>query len=152
RFTVFSTDERAMASTDGSNGAGDERSSVSEDGARHWSASSLREQVWPDADSYGRAFSEHSGPGRAATDQSVYGWSLYPSAADRAVGWSWRDRVTVGVARRIETRGFEVRFQDGASPAFRITHDVPPVPPQDPGSQPRVGQPEYATDDNRIYR
>ena len=45
---------------------------------------------------------------------------------------------------RIETRRFEVRFQDGASPAFRITHDVAAVPPQDPRSQPRVGQPEYA--------
>ena len=54
--------------------------------------------------------------------------------------------------RRIETRRFEVRFQDGASPAFRITQDVAAVPPQAPRSQPRVGQPEYATADNRIYR
>lgn len=152
RFTVFLTDERAMALTDGSNGAGDERLLVSEDGARHWSALSLREQVWPDADSYGKAFQEHLGQVRATADQLVYGWSLYPLAADRAVGWSWRDRVTAGTVRRIETRRFEVRFQDGASPAFRITHDVAAVPPQDPRSQPRVGQPEYATADNRIYR
>lgn len=149
RFTVFLTGDRVMALADG---AGDERLLVSEDGARHWSALSLREQVWPDADSYGRAFQEHLGPGRAATDQLAYGWSLYPLAVDRAVGWSWRDRVTAGVARRIETRRFEIRFQDGASPAFRIAHDVAAVPPQDPRSQPRVGQAEYATADNRIYR
>ncbi|WZB75924.1 hypothetical protein WJ972_07695 [Achromobacter insuavis] len=98
RFTVFLTDERAMALTDGSNGAGDERLLVSEDGAPLVGAVlaraglARRRQLWPGVPGT-------PGPGRAATDQLVYGWSLYPLAADRAVGWSWRDRVTVGVAR-----------------------------------------------------
>ncbi|MCM2572426.1 hypothetical protein ACOTB3_01965 [Achromobacter xylosoxidans] len=146
RHTMFLSEARAVALEDGADG---ERLLVSEDGARLWSALRLREQVWPDAGSYAKAFHEQAGAG----EQLAYGWSLYPAAADRAVGWSWREGVTAdGGARRIETRRFEVRFQSGASPAFRITHDVAPVPAQDPLSRPVLGQPVYATHGNRIFR
>lgn len=146
RHTMFLSEARAVALEEGPEG---ERLLVSEDGARRWLALRLREQVWPDAGSYGKAFHDQAGAG----EQLAYGWSLYPVAADRAVGWSWRDRVASGRgARRIETRRFEVWFQDGAPPAFRITHDVAPVPAQDPLSRPVLGQPAYATHANRIFR
>ncbi|ALX84037.1 ATP synthase F0 subunit C [Achromobacter denitrificans] len=149
RHTMFLSDARALALADGADG---ERLLVSEDGARRWSTLRLREQVWPDSDSYGKAFSEHADRAGAG-ERLAYGWSLYPVAADRAVGWSWRDRVAPGGgARRIETRRFEVRLQDGAPPAFRITPDVAPVPAQDPLSWPVLGQPVYATHGNRIFR
>ncbi|MGE8659201.1 MAG: hypothetical protein ACN6O8_20850 [Achromobacter sp.] len=147
RHTMFLSDARAVALEDGADG---ERLLVSEDGARHWAGLWLREQVWPDAGSDDKAL---HGPADGAGGQPAYGWSLYPVAADRAVGWSWRERVASGGgARRSETRRFEVRFQNGASPALRITHDVAPVPAQDPLSRPVLGQTEYATHGNRIFR
>lgn len=151
RHAMFLTEARVVALEEAADGA---RLLVSEDGARHWSALRLDEQVWPDAGSYGKALADQAGPQRGAADARLaYGWSLYPVAADRAVGWSWRDRVGAdGAARRIETRRFEVRFQAGASPAFRITHGVAPVPQQDPMSRPVLGMPVYATQGNRIFR
>ncbi len=151
QHTVFLTQDRVVALEDSPDG---ERLVHSEDGARHWAAVSLREQVWPDADRYAKAFADQAGKARDAggNDELVYGWSLYPLAADQAVGWSWRDRVTATSIHRIETRRFEVRLQDGASPAFRITPGAPQAPLQDPDTQTAVGQPVFETAGNRIYQ
>lgn len=152
RHTMFLGETRAVALQEG---AADARLLVSEDGARHWSALRLDEQVWPDAGSYDKAFAGQADPGRAegGDERTAYGWSLYPAAADRVVGWSWRNGVGAdGAVRRIETRRFEVRFQAGAPPAFRVTHGVAAAPAQDPMSRPVPGQPVYATQGNRIFR
>ena len=149
RHTAFLTPARVVALQDGPDG---ERLLHSEDGARTWWAISLREQVWPDAARYDKAFREQAARARDEDSTLAYGWSLYPLASDLAVGWSWRERGGPAGPERIETRRFEVRFQDGASPAFRIAPAPPPVPAQDPEAQVQLGQPVFETAGNRIYR
>ena len=126
------------------------------DGARHWAATRLKEQVWPDSAAFERGFAETAERDRKAygEEQLGYGWSLYPLDASRAVGWSWRTRVRPQgqeAPEVIETRRFEVQFQAGASPAFRITPDVPPVPAQAAQALPTRDQPVFETADNVIY-
>ena len=114
---------------------GGERLLYTEDGARRWQAATIMEQVWPDAGAYGKAFDAQAertrGLGRA--DRLEYRWSLYPLGETQAVGWSWRVRVQTGAQapQLIETRRFEIAFQDGAPPAFRIQQAAAPAPFQD---------------------
>ena len=101
---------------------------------------------WPDAGAYGKAFDAQAertrGLGQA--DRLAYRWSLYPLGETQAVGWSWRVRVKTGTdaPQLIETRRFEIAFQDGAPPAFRIQQAAAPAPFQDafaaPGRTPAV--------------
>ena len=97
---------------------GGERLLYTEDGARRWQAATIMEQVWPDAGAYGKAFDAQAertrGLGQA--DRLEYRWSLYPLGETQAVGWSWRVRVQTGAQapQLIETRRFEIAFQDGA--------------------------------------
>ena len=121
RRALFLSETRAVAleSRDGG-----ERLLYTEDGARRWQAATIMEQVWPDAGAYGKAFDAQAertrGLGQA--DRLEYRWSLYPLGETQAVGWSWRVRVQTGAQapQLIETRRFEIAFQDGAPPAFRI--------------------------------
>ena len=114
---------------------GGERLLYTEDGARRWQAATIMEQVWPDAGAYGKAFDAQAertrGLGQA--DRLEYRWSLYPLGETQAVGWSWRVRVQTGAQapQLIETRRFEIAFQDGAPPAFRIQQAAAPAPFQD---------------------
>ena len=109
---------------------GGERLLYTEDGARRWQAATIMEQVWPDAGAYGKAFDAQAertrGLGQA--DRLEYRWSLYPLGETQAVGWSWRVRVQTGAQapQLIETRRFEIAFQDGAPPAFRIQQAAAP--------------------------
>lgn len=126
------------------------------DGARRWSAALLKEQVWPDAAAFERGFAETAERERNlyGEEQLAYGWSLYPLDEKRAVGWSWRTRVRPkGQVKTqvIETRRFEVEFQEGASPAFRITPGVPPVPAQKPHARLTLDQPVFETAGNGVY-
>lgn len=126
------------------------------DGARRWSAALLKEQVWPDAAAFEREFAERAEKERGVygEEQLAYGWSLYPLDEKRAVGWSWRTLVKPKGQEKsqlIETRRFEVEFQDGASPAFRITPAVPPVPAQKPQARVARDQPVFETAGNTIY-
>ncbi|KRC68224.1 ATP synthase F0 subunit C [Achromobacter sp. Root83] len=126
------------------------------DGARRWSAALLKEQVWPDAAAFERGFAETAGKERGlyGEEQLAYGWSLYPLDEKRAVGWSWRTRVRPDAQEKdrvIETRRFEVEFQEGASPAFRITPAVPPVPAQKPHARVARDQPVFETTGDAIY-
>ncbi|MGE8677457.1 MAG: hypothetical protein ACN6PE_02480, partial [Achromobacter marplatensis] len=132
QFTVFLTQDRVIALERHDAG---QRLLVSEDGARRWSATLLDEQVWPDAQAFDRAFQEKAGKDGG---QLAYDWSLYPLDERRAVGWSWRTRLSLNASEKnevLETRRFEVEFQDGASPAFRITPHVPPVPAPAPDAR-----------------
>lgn len=132
RHTVFLTSDRAVALE---RHEGRQRLLFSQDGARHWSAILLDEQVWPDAAAFEHGFRDRLAKqgGAGADDPLAYDWSLYPLDERRAVGWSWRTRISLNASagnQVLETRRFEVELQDGAPPAFRITQDVPPVPPQ----------------------
>ena len=127
RRALFLSETRAVAleSRDGG-----ERLLYTEDGARRWQAATIMEQVWPDAGAYGKAFDAQAertrGLGQA--DRLEYRWSLYPLGETQAVGWSWRVRVQTGAQapQLIETRRFEIAFQDGAPPAFRIQQAAAP--------------------------
>ena len=129
RRALFLSETRAVAleSRDGG-----ERLLYTEDGARRWQAATIMEQVWPDAGAYGKAFDAQAertrGLGQA--DRLEYRWSLYPLGETQAVGWSWRVRVQTGAQapQLIETRRFEIAFQDGAPPAFRIQQAAAPAP------------------------
>ncbi len=149
RHAAFLTERRVVALESGPDG---ERLLHSEDGARHWSAVALLEQVWPDADRYGKAVREQAARASNGGETLAYRWSLYPLAPDQAVGWSWRERVGAASVERIETRRFEVRFQDGAPPAFRVAQAPPPVPAQAADGQAVLGQPIFETAGSRIYR
>ena len=130
---------RAVPQRDAGGGAGIARRRrallYTEDGARRWQAATIMEQVWPDAGAYGKAFDAQAertrGLGQA--DRLEYRWSLYPLGETQAVGWSWRVRVQTGAQapQLIETRRFEIAFQDGAPPAFRIQQAAAPAPFQD---------------------
>ena len=126
------------------------------DGGRRWAATLLKEQVWPDSAAFERGFAVSAERDRSVygEEQLGYGWSLYPLDERRAVGWSWRTRVRpqgTEKAEVIETRRFEVQFQEGASPAFRITPDVPPVPVQDTRALLARDQPVFEAAGNAIY-
>ncbi|WZB71258.1 hypothetical protein WJ968_04380 [Achromobacter xylosoxidans] len=71
--------------------------------------------------------------GLGQADRLEYRWSLYPLGETQVVGWSWRVRVQTGAQapQLIETRRFEIAFQDGAPPAFRIQQAAAPAPFQD---------------------
>jgi hypothetical protein len=148
QFTVFLTQDRVIALERHDAG---QRLLVSEDGARRWSATLLDEQVWPDAQAFDRAFQEKAGMDGG---QLAYDWSLYPLDERRAVGWSWRTRISLNASEKnevLETRRFEVEFQDGASPAFRITPHVPPVPAPAPDARYTRGEAVFETSGNAIY-
>ncbi|WP_313620219.1 hypothetical protein [Achromobacter sp.] len=126
------------------------------DGARRWAATRLKEQVWPDSAAFERKFAERAERDRSTygEEQLGYGWSLYPLDDRRAVGWSWRTRVRPQGQEDpevIETRRFEVQFQEGASPAFRITPDVPRVPAQDPQALLTRDQRVFETEGGAIF-
>ncbi|WMD22416.1 hypothetical protein RAS12_08570 [Achromobacter seleniivolatilans] len=153
QHTVFLTQDRAIALERHEAG---HRLLVSSDGARSWSATLLDDQVWPDAQSYDRAFYEKTAKagGASGEDQLAYDWSLYPLDEKRAVGWSWRTRISLTASQKnevLETRRFEVEFQDGASPAFRITPAQPPAPPQSADVQVTRDQPVFETSGSAVY-
>lgn len=139
RRALFLSETRAVALEPRE---GDERLLYTEDGARRWQAATIMEQVWPDAGAYGKAFDAQAertrGLGQA--DRLAYRWSLYPLGETQAVGWSWRVRVKTGTdaPQLIETRRFEIAFQDGAPPAFRIQQAAAPAPFQDAFAAPRT--------------
>ncbi|MBB1592931.1 hypothetical protein [Achromobacter sp. UMC46] len=148
QYTVFLTQDRVIALERHDAG---QRLLVSEDGARHWSATLLNEQVWPDAQAFDRAFQEKAGKDGS---QLAYDWSLYPLDDKRAVGWSWRTRISLNAAEKnevLETRRFEVAFQNGASPAFRITPNVPPVPAPAPDARYTRDEPVFETSGSAVY-
>lgn len=148
QYTVFLTQDRVIALERHDAG---QRLLVSEDGARHWSATLLNEQVWPDAQAFDRAFQEKAGKDGS---QLAYDWSLYPLDDKRAVGWSWRTRISLNAAEKnevLETRRFEVAFQNGASPAFRITPNVPPVPAPAPDVRYTRDEPVFETSGSAVY-
>ncbi len=152
--TAFLTDRLAIALENHETGV---RLLHSCDGAKHWSATRLKEQVWPDSAAFERKFAELAERDRKAygTEQLGYGWSLYPLDDTRAVGWSWRTRVRPegqDAPELIETRRFEVQFQEGASPAFRITPDVARVPAQDAHALLTRDQPVFETEGDTIYQ
>ena len=78
--------------------------------------------------------------GLGQADRLAYRWSLYPLGETQAVGWSWRVRVKTGTdaPQLIETRRFEIAFQDGAPPAFRIQQAQAPAPFQTRSPRPRT--------------
>lgn len=94
QYTVFLTQDRVIALERHDAG---QRLLVSEDGARHWSATLLDEQVWPDAQAFDRAFQEKAGKDGS---QLAYDWSLFPLDDRRAVGWSWRTRISLNAAEK----------------------------------------------------
>ncbi|MPS77872.1 MAG: hypothetical protein E2591_07270 [Achromobacter sp.] len=153
QYTVFLTEERVIALERHESG---QRLLISEDGARSWSATRLDDQVWPDAKSFDRAFREEAArPGsQHADDQLAYDWSLYPLDDKHALGWSWRTRISLDASHRnevLETRRFEVQFQDGAPPAFRIAQGVPPVPASAPDALYTRDQPVFETRGDTIF-
>ncbi|MCS3505507.1 hypothetical protein [Achromobacter sp. JUb104] len=153
RHAVFLTSDRVIALE---RHDGRQRLMVSQDGARHWSATLLDEQVWPDAPAFERGFRDSlaKAGGAGAEDQLAYDWSLYPLDEHRAVGWSWRTRISLDASAKnqvLETRRFEVELQSGASPAFRITQDVPPVPAQAAESSVTRDQAVFETWGDAIY-
>lgn len=153
QYTVFLTGQRVIALERHESG---QRLLVSEDGARHWAATRLDDQVWPDASAFDRAFREAAErPGNPrADDQLAYDWSLYPLDGTHAVGWSWRTRVSLNASHGnevLETRRFEVEFQDGAPPGFRITQGVPPVPAPAPDDLYTRDQAVFQTQGDAIY-
>lgn len=148
QYTAFLTQDRVIALERHDAGL---RLLVSEDGARHWSATLLNEQVWPDAQAFDRAFQEKAGKDGT---QLAYDWSLYPLDDSRAVGWSWRTRISLNASENnevLETRRFEVAFQNGASPAFRITPHASPVPAPAPDAHYTRDEPVFETSGNAIY-
>ena len=152
--TVFLTQDRVIAMERHDAG---QRLLVSQDGARQWSAISLDEQVWPDAQLLDRGFREQLARqgGSRAEDQLAYDWSLYPLDERRAVGWSWRTRISLNASAGnevLETRRFEVELQDGASPAFRITNAVPPAPAQAAQARVTRDEPVFETSGAAIYQ
>lgn len=154
QHTVFLTQDRVIAMERHESG---QRLLVSQDGARLWSAISLDEQVWPDAQLLDRAFRDKlaRAGGARADDQLAYDWSLYPLDERRAVGWSWRTRVSLNASDKnelLETRRFEVELQDGASPAFRITQGVAPAPAQAAEARVTRDEPVFETSGDAIYQ
>lgn len=154
QHTAFLTDRLAIALEHHETGV---RLLHSCDGAKRWAATRLKEQVWPDSAAFERRFAETAERDRKAygVEQLGYGWSLYPLDETRAVGWSWRTRVRPEgqeAPQLIETRRFEVQFQEGASPAFRITPEVPRVPSQDAHALPTRDQPVFETEGDSIYQ
>lgn len=153
QYTAFLTRDRVIALERHDSG---QRLLVSEDGARSWSATLLDEQVWPDAEAFDRSFHDKAGKegGPRANDRLAYDWSLYPLDDRRAVGWSWRTRVSLNASGKnevLETRRFEVEFQKGASPAFRITPRAPSVPAPAPDAHYTRDQTVFETSDNAIF-
>jgi hypothetical protein len=153
QHTVFLTQDRVIAMERHDAGY---RLLVSQDGARQWSGISLDEQVWPDGAAFERAFRDMLAKdgGARAEDQLAYDWSLYPLDERRAVGWSWRTRISLSASDKnevLETRRFEVELQDGVSPAFRITQGVAPVPPQAADARVTRDEPVFETTGDAIY-
>lgn len=154
QHTTFLTDRLAIALEHHETGV---RLLYSCDGARRWSATRLKEQVWPDSAAFERKFAASAERDREAygEGQLGYGWSLYPLDDRRAVGWSWRTRVRPEgqeAPELIETRRFEVQFQEDASPAFRITPDVPRVPEQAAQALLTRDEPVFETEGGAIYQ
>lgn len=148
QYTVFLTQDRVIALERHDAG---QRLLVSEDGARHWSATLLDEQVWPDAQAFDRAFQEKAGKDGS---QLAYDWSLFPLDDRRAVGWSWRTRISLNAAEKnevLETRRFEVELQSGAPPAFRITPHASSVPAPAPDARYTRDERVFETLGNAIY-
>lgn len=153
QHTVFLTQDRVIAMERHDSG---QRLLISQDGARRWSAISLDEQVWPDAQLLDREFRAQltRDGGARADDQLAYDWSLYPLDERRAVGWSWRTRISLNASDKnelLETRRFEVELQDGASPAFRITQGVARVPAQAADARLTRDEPVFETSGDAIY-
>ncbi|MFD4840015.1 hypothetical protein ACFWP0_21110 [Achromobacter sp. NPDC058515] len=153
RNAVFLTQDLAIALERHAAGL---RLAYSFDGARRWSATLLKEQVWPDAAAFERGFAEAVERERSVhgKDRLAYDWSLYPLDERRAVGWSWRTRVKPRAREQnevIETRRFEVEFQEGASPAFRVAPAVAPVPAQESYAPLTRDQPVFETAGNVVY-